>query len=210
MFSHERVLLGYQLCSARMLLGRPYLNARRQTWGERNEATFGIRMGNSCVEAAKAVVDFLPDDLDAHFIYDQSPWWCIVHHMMQAVFVLLLGLSYPTSTSQDSMLLVRYIKKVIRCLQVMQDSAAERAYLVAVRTFETVLRRQPVDLAGMWKAESACGNDLQQAVDLGMTSYVPTQYVPQATLDAVSNETAIFVDNYYMRSRCGGRGGDLL
>jgi hypothetical protein len=195
-FSRERVLLGYQLCSARMLLGRPYLNPRRQAWRDSNEATFVRRMGNSCIKAAKTVVGFLPDDLNVYFIYDQGPWWCIVHHIMQAVSVLLLGLSCPTSTSQDSMLLVQYIKKATRWLQVIQDPVAERTYQVAISTFETVLRRHAVGLAGVWKQESIYGSDSTQTIDPRMALYVPTQYVPQAAFSTVSNETAVFVDDY--------------
>ncbi|KAF2624217.1 C6 transcription factor-like protein [Macroventuria anomochaeta] len=178
-FSRERMLLAFPLCGARMLLGRLCLNPRRQAWREGNEATFARRMGNSCIEAAKMVVDFLPDEPNAHFIYDQGPWWCIVHHMMQAVSVFLLGLSYPTSTSQDSMLLIYYVKKVIRWLQVMQDPVAERAYQVAMSSFETVSRRYPAHVAGIWRMESAHGSDIQQhALGPSMTAYLPAQVTP--------------------------------
>jgi hypothetical protein len=139
-------------------------------------------MGNSCIEAAKTVVDFLPDEPNAHFIYDQGPWWCIVHHLMQAISVLLLALSYPASTSQDSMLLMHYVKKSIRWLQVMEDPVAERAYQVAMSTFKTVLRQYPVDVAGMWRMDSVHGSEapLQHPVDSSITAYLPTQqYIPQ-------------------------------
>jgi hypothetical protein len=198
MYCRERMLLGYQLCSARISLGRPYLSTRRQAWRDGNEANFVRRMGNSCVEAAITVVGFLPDDFNVQFMYDQGPWWCIVHHLMQAVSVLLLDLSRPTSTSQDSMLRVQYIKKATRYLQVMQDSVAERAYQVVSSTFETVMRRHPVGVAGVWKPEFMYGGDATQTVGPGTAFYVPTQYVPQAAFSTVSNETAVFVDNYYV------------
>lgn len=216
-FSRERVLLGFQLCGARMLLGRPCLNPRRQAWREGAEATFARRMGNSCIEAAKTVVDFLPDEPNARFIYDQGPWWCIVHHLMQGISVLLLGLSYPASTSQDSMLLMHYVKKSIRWLQVMEDPVAERAYQVATSTFKTVLRRYPVDVAGMWRMDSVHGSETppQHLVDSNITAYLPTQqYIPQdavmasryTSYDAASTApafpayhgTAVFSDNYHM------------
>jgi hypothetical protein len=177
MFSRERVLLGFQFCSARMLLGRPSLNPRRQAWREGAEASFARRMGSSCIEAAKTVVGFLPDESNAGFIYDQGPWWCIVHHLMQAISVLLLGLSYPTSTSQDSTLLMHYVKKSIRWLQVMEDPTAERACQVATSTFETVSRRYSVDVAGTWRMDSVPGSEAppQLPVDPNMTAYMSTQ-----------------------------------
>lgn len=212
-FSRERMLLGFQLCSARMLLGRPCLNPRRQAWKEGSDATFARRMGNSCIEAAKTIVDFLPDEPSAHFIYDQGPWWCIVHHMMQAVAVLLLGLSYPASTSQDSMLLMHYVKKVIGFLQTMQDSVAERAYRVAMNSFETVSRRYPVDVSDLWRLESVQGRGVHPPIDPNIASYIPAQFVQQdgamatyATYDAVPTGATFpaysaapaFSENYFV------------
>jgi hypothetical protein len=174
-------------------------------------------MGNSCIEAAKTVVDFLPDEPNARLIYDQGPWWCIVHHLMQAVSVLLLALSYPASTSHDSMLLMHYVRKSIRRLQVMEDPVAKRACQVAMNTFETVWRWYPVDVAGMWKKDSVHGNEVpaQHPVNPDITVYLPRQeYMPQDTVtasgytsyDAASTAasipayhgTAVFKDNYHM------------
>lgn len=183
MFSRGRVLLGFQLCGAKMLLGRPCLNPQKQARREGTEATFARRIGDSCIEAAKTVVDLLPDEPNARFIYDQGPWWCIVHHLMQAVAVLLPALSYPASTSQDSILLMHYVKTLIRWLQVMEDPVAKRAYQMAMSTFETVWRRYPIDVAGMWREDSVQGNEVpaQHPVDPNMTAYLPTQQcIPQA------------------------------
>lgn len=213
-FSRERVLLGIQLCSARMLLGRPYLNARRQAWRDGSEASFARRMGDGCIEAAKTVVDFLPEEPNAQFIYDQGPWWCIVHHMMQAVSVFLLGVSYPPSTSQDSVLLMHYVEKLIRWLSVMQDPVAERAYRIAISTFEAVSRRNTLSVGGLWKADAAglgAGIDHHPG-DPSMAPYVSLQYAPQVTVAAYTaygpasagtafpayNESAMFPENYHI------------
>ncbi|KAF3048120.1 hypothetical protein E8E12_010551 [Didymella heteroderae] len=217
MFSRERLILGFQLCGARMLLGRQCLKPPKQSWREGAETSFTRQMGDSCIEAAKMVVDFLPDEPNAHFLYGQGPWWSIVHHLMQAISALLLGLSHPSSTSQDSMLLMHYVKKSIRWLQVMEDSTAERACQVAMSTFETVSRRYPVDVAGMWRMDSVHGSEApaQHPVDPNMTAYMPTQpYMPQDAVIAsgyTSYDTAsaapavpayhgaaVFGDNYHM------------
>lgn len=213
-FSRERMLLGFQLCSARMLLGRPCLNAKRPTWQEGSEASFAMRMGNNCIEAAKTLMDFLPNEPTAHFVYDQGPWWCIVHHMMQAVSVFLLGLSYPAATSQDSTLLVQYVKKAVRWLQAMQDPVAERAYHIAMSSLETVSKRHPiVDVSDLWRMDSAQGRDMQQTLHANMAAYVPAQFLPHETgmetcaaYNAVSTGatfpayggTPVFSDNYYI------------
>jgi hypothetical protein len=186
LFSRERTLLEFQLCGARILLGRPCLSARRQTWRGGAEVAFARRMASSCIEAAKTVIDVLPDELDVRFIYDQCPWWCIVHHLMQAISVLLLGLSYPASTSHDSIRSMHCVKKAIRWLQIMEDPTAKRAYQAAMRTFETVSRRYPVDAAGIYRMDSVYGREAhaQQCISRyvvtasGYTSCDPASSVP--------------------------------
>lgn len=205
-FSRERMILGFQLCSARMLLGRACINPRRQAWREGHEATFARRMADSCIESAKILVNFLPETPNSHFIYDQGPWWCIIHHMMQAASVFLLGLSYPFSTPQNPILLIQYLNKVIRWLQVMQDNLAGRAVQIAVSTFETVSRRHNLNL---WKVDPTPAFDLHPAVNPTMSVYAPTRYVPPGGATAFDygpagaaypacGEMNMFADDYHV------------
>ena len=144
-FLRERTILRFQLCSAKMLLTRPYLSGRRQQCRE-NEASFSNRMGNNCIEAAKAMVDFFSEMSHARAIYHYGPWWCIVHYMMQAIAVFLLGLSNPAFTSHRKATLVHYIRRVILCLQLMQDPIALRASHIALESFDTVMQNSSVDV----------------------------------------------------------------
>jgi hypothetical protein len=148
-FVHERTILRFQLCSAKMLLTRPYLSGRKQQHRENEEASFSNRMGNICIEAAKTVVDFFPETLDSRVIYHQGPWWCIVHYMMQAVAVFLLGLSNPSSTSHRETTLVHYVRRAIQQLQFMQDPIALRAGRIALESFDTVMRNSSLDISNM-------------------------------------------------------------
>ncbi|UPX15864.1 uncharacterized protein EKO05_0006300 [Ascochyta rabiei] len=211
-FARERMLLGFQLCGARILVGRPCLVTRKPASRESNEASFGRRMSSSCIEAAKTVVDFLPDEPNAQFIYDQGPWWCIVHHLMQAVSVFLLGLSDIPSTSQDSESLMLYTKKVVWWLQSMHDPVAERAYHVATSSFETVSRRYGIGASGLWRMDSTQGSVVESALDSMMAGH-PAQFVPQSTpvasyaaystapmsaTFAAYSGASVFSDNNYM------------
>ncbi|CAO2650903.1 Nn.00g092000.m01.CDS01 [Neocucurbitaria sp. VM-36] len=153
-FDRERVLLEFQLCSAKILLTRPCLSGWRQPWKDAREASFAKRMANSCIDAAKTIVSFLPEGPRSNFVYNQGPWWCIVHHTMQAISVFLLGLSCPSSSSHNSQALVENVKKAIRWLQTIQDPVAERAYHVALETFESVARRCSVDVSAFWGVDT--------------------------------------------------------
>lgn len=158
------------------------------------------------------VIDFLPDDHNLRFVYDQGPWWCMVHHLMQAVSVLLLGLSFPASSPQDGVLLTHYVKKAILWLSIIQDPVAERAYQVALSTFEAVSRRHTVDVLGLWKTDPVHEPNVNHGFDPNMMPYAALQYSPSgpvatySTYDTVSTGatfpiytgTSTFIDNYHI------------
>jgi hypothetical protein len=149
-FVRERMLLGFQLCSTRILLGRPFLMKPEQSWTDNHELSFAVHMANSCIESAKTIVNFLPDEPQLEYLYNKGPWWCIVHHMMQAISILLLGLTHPTATSHDSMSLIQYTKKVLRWLQSMPDPVAQRAYQVAFDLLGTVAKQHSLETPDLW------------------------------------------------------------
>jgi hypothetical protein len=199
-FARERMLLGFQLCSVRMLLARPCLSAWRQAWREGNNSSFARKIGNSCIEAARMGVDFLPDEPYPRFIYDYGPWWCIVHQMMQAVSVFLFGLSYPSSsTSQDNVLLTQYVRKVIRWLRAMHDPVTERAYCVAVSSFKSVSVQHSVDVSAMWRMDDVQEKEVQQNLAGSMAAYFPTPF----TQLAVPDNTALATYSAYDAGTAG-------
>ncbi|KAF2131108.1 hypothetical protein P153DRAFT_211176 [Dothidotthia symphoricarpi CBS 119687] len=186
-FFRERMLLGFQLCSARMLLTRPCLGGRRHTRKDEHEASSTRRIATSCIDAAKTVIDFLPDDPNPLFIYDQGPWWCIVHHMMQALSVFLLGLSSASPTSNGNLVLVHYVKKTVRWLRSMPDPVAGRAYSVALRSSEGIIRRLSLDFSDLWIEDAMMvrrREEPEPAPPAGIPGYLSTQFTmapPSAT-----------------------------
>jgi hypothetical protein len=156
-FFRERMLLGFTYCSARILLTRPCLFAlnHSQAAADLNiPTTFIRRMADVCVDAAKTVTDFLPDQPNALFIYENGPWWCIVHSLMQTASVFLLGLSYSVPGSQEVVVLLRYARKLVRWLRVMKDPLAERAYQMALSTLEAVAGRLSLDISDLWMEDA--------------------------------------------------------
>lgn len=149
-FVRERILLAFQLCSAKMLLTRPCLTGRKSSWREANEVNFTSRMANVCLEAAITIVKLLPDEPRADLILEQGPWWCIIHHIMQAISVLLLALSYSTVTSHDPSSLIQTTKKAVSWLRNLRDPLADRAFHVALSLLDGVAGRYGVDVFDLW------------------------------------------------------------
>ncbi|KAH6612982.1 fungal-specific transcription factor domain-containing protein [Boeremia exigua] len=161
-FNRERVLIGFQACSARMMLTRPCLGAQGEVWKEGVEASFARRMGDGCIEAAIMIVDFLPDQPSSGFMYGQGPWWCVVHYLMQAVSIFWLGLSYPYVKPHDGMTLVRYTKKVGRCLQAMHDPMAQRAFRVVKNLVESLPSQWSSGVPDPWRGGSPHAEQTQK------------------------------------------------
>ncbi|KAK7178420.1 hypothetical protein DPSP01_014092 [Paraphaeosphaeria sporulosa] len=141
----QRTMLTFQFCSAKILLTRPCLNGLgkpdKKHEDEASSASFIRRMAGVCVAAAKMEVDLLPDQTQPRFVYEFGPWWILGHHLMQALAVFLLTLSYSPTMQQDNVVLAGYCIKIIRCLHAMEGPQAERAYEVAVGCYRIVAIR---------------------------------------------------------------------
>ncbi|ORY07939.1 fungal-specific transcription factor domain-domain-containing protein [Clohesyomyces aquaticus] len=144
-FIRERMLLGFCYFGARILLTRPSLGGIEK--GFNNTDSFTRKMAAICVSAAKATADFLPDQPNPNFLYENGPWWSIVHNLMQAVTVFLLSLSYSTSGSPENVVLLQYTKKVISWLRAMQDPVAARAYDMSSNMLGAIATRLSLDLS---------------------------------------------------------------
>lgn len=90
-----KLALAFHYYSARITLGRPCLCRRdAQKKSPAEVSTFSHQMAEVTLESAKLMLDLIPDEPNALQLYEISPWWCILHYLMQAATVLLLELSF--------------------------------------------------------------------------------------------------------------------
>ncbi|KAK2799252.1 hypothetical protein FQN50_008528 [Emmonsiellopsis sp. PD_5] len=47
-----------------------------------------------CISAARQLLRLLPADHDPAVLYQQTPWWCILHYIVQAAVVLITEISF--------------------------------------------------------------------------------------------------------------------
>ncbi|KAF2107716.1 fungal-specific transcription factor domain-containing protein [Lophiotrema nucula] len=131
----DQMLLGFHYYSTKLLVTRPCLcRIEYRQQGPTNESTvFDRRTAGACVQAAKAMCTLLPDQPDPKYMYRNGPWWSLVHHIMQALAVLLLEMSYRgTYEQEDSKDLFDYVHKLILWLHSMRSTnpIADRAFSV--------------------------------------------------------------------------------
>ncbi|KAJ5288286.1 hypothetical protein N7508_011061 [Penicillium antarcticum] len=115
-FVRERVCLAMNYYSARITLCRPCLThidtntqPSRDSPGsspdpDKTSCTkLRNEMATHCLQAACALIAILPESPSFPWLARTSPWWSVLHFIMQATTALLLGLSYrPYNTKPES------------------------------------------------------------------------------------------------------------
>ncbi len=148
----ERLLLSFQYHSTKLLIYRPCLcRLERRIVGQSDASVdFNQKTAEACVKAAQAVTGLFPDEPDQNFIYQQSPWWCIVHNIMQAIAVFLLELSFGrTHMANPDGTILQSIKKLIRWLEYMSvsNTVARRAHEVVMDIISTGAPQLHIDIS---------------------------------------------------------------
>ncbi|KAI3272412.1 transcriptional regulator family: Fungal Specific TF [Penicillium roqueforti] len=118
--------------SARITLGRPCL-CRRDTRrkSSANRSTFSSDIAELTLQSAKLMLDLISDEPNVIELYELSPWWCILHYLMQAATVILLKISFwDDKIPEEEANCVDYAKKSIRWLYAMSEHsiASQRAW----------------------------------------------------------------------------------
>jgi hypothetical protein len=133
-FERQRSCLGFRFYSAKILITQPCLSRlTRKAPGAEIPGKFCDTMAVLCVDTAGQMLDLLPDSPESSWIYHVSPWWCVLHYVMQSTAVLLteLLLLAKAGTLQHSKVLKK-VSKVSRWLAVIstKDPMFQRAQLV--------------------------------------------------------------------------------
>ncbi|KAI8934787.1 hypothetical protein NX059_008473 [Plenodomus lindquistii] len=157
MSDHERLMLHFSWCDAMIVVTRPCLGSRASINSSGKLLPRDGELARQCIKAAQSTAKLLPDEPDTH-IFQNGPWWCLVHYIMRAVTVLLVSssrenLSALIGTSE----LIASVTKLSKWLQWLQqkDTVAERGLQVVLdmiqrlernEHFTDVLKQQTLDL----------------------------------------------------------------
>ncbi|KAF7712900.1 Fungal Zn(2)-Cys(6) binuclear cluster domain-containing protein [Penicillium ucsense] len=120
--------LHYQ--SARIVLGRLWF-CRRDELGPDNSLVLNQSMATMTLDAAKQILDLIPDQLDTTQLYKTFPWWSVLYYISQAARIILFELSTGCVHMQDSTThLILLSQKALRWLHAMstRSPGAERAW----------------------------------------------------------------------------------
>ena len=92
----QRKTLGFLYFSTMLIINRPCLcRIDRKIPNESGKAKhFNQATAAKCVHAAIDMLNLLPDEPNPVGMYTQSPWWSLVHHLVEAAVVCMLELSF--------------------------------------------------------------------------------------------------------------------
>jgi hypothetical protein len=190
----KRLILSFQYHSAKLLICRPCLCRidRRIHNQSEGSANFNQQTAEACIEAAQSLTALFPDRPDLSFIYQQCPWWCIVHNIMQAIAVFLLELSFGAIHMTHNVSEISgSVHKLVRLLLAMSASnpVAERAYKVVVNIIKSGAPRVQVDIADIL-AEDARLERSHASSNIALRSrpreHSEESYFPERTAKAIS------------------------
>ncbi|KAL4925535.1 Zn(II)2Cys6 transcription factor [Aspergillus undulatus] len=109
--SKVQVSLALEFYSSQIILARPCLTRSDMKAGTNirfPRSRFGNDTAKICVHSAMALMDVLPDMPDTNWILKKTPWWCILHFIMQALTVLLIQLSIGPATNKLDGVIVQH------------------------------------------------------------------------------------------------------
>ncbi|KAL4980858.1 fungal-specific transcription factor domain-containing protein [Aspergillus desertorum] len=142
----ERINLAFSYYSTKILVTQPCLSRilSQASWDKQNE-NFCTAMADICIDMAIHVLELLPNPPDLGWVYRMSPWWCILHYIMQAITVLLMSFFIKEKANADqNPRTLENISKAAEWLSVLalKDLSAQRAWfaiqdLLAHRGIET-------------------------------------------------------------------------
>ena len=101
MYKREKNSLGFTFYAAKIAINRIGLNPRYPSKNPMPSQP-DYNAGTICVQAAQDMLDLIPSASTSETLYRQVPWWCVVHHLMEAISVLIQELSLQCSHAPDS------------------------------------------------------------------------------------------------------------
>lgn len=164
LFERQRWSLAFRFYSVQITISRPSLcRFDRQQAYNGSAWPDQINGMNICVAAACDMLALLADIPDVLWLNRVSPWWCVLHYLMQSITVLLIELdSCLRFGPQPIAVLTSSLNKGMSWLRAMaqDDTAAQRAWNVCHELYCSIsetragqLDSSLRDLSGMSPAE---------------------------------------------------------
>ncbi|KAJ5533205.1 hypothetical protein N7494_009757 [Penicillium frequentans] len=145
-FARQRASLAFRFYTTKVVISQPCLRRlAHQPPGSTSPGPVCDAMASICVEAARSMLSTLPERTDASLLFEISPWWCVLHYVMQSTTIILVELFMRTESGTiEAADLLDDIRKAVNWLREMatRDPSSQRAWSVCV----DILSQRGLDL----------------------------------------------------------------
>lgn len=209
----QRVGLALLFYSTKISITRPCLCRLDGPHSHGDQAyDFCSKTAAECVESACHMLTLFPDTPDAALLYRASPWWCILHYLMQATTVLLLELAFKAQHVPEKKSTVsKAAKKAVEWLSTMSKSslAAERAWKLCDSFLRRLAPKVDCDAGGDFpanmgtksnnsnfiKPEATAGGGITSALSASDNPQAHPGYDRTAATAAVTSDPLVDLDS---------------
>jgi len=153
-FVRPRMSLGFFYYSTLMIINRPCLCRLDKKIPNESRKSFHFNRSAAvnCVHAARDMMEMLPEEPNPIGLYKVAPWWGIIHHLVQAVTVLMLELSFHSEHLPfEAEEVLENAKKAIHWLESMssENVAAQRAWRLCNDLLQRVAPKMSLTVNGL-------------------------------------------------------------
>ena len=132
-FHEFRLSLGFCYYGTKIMVYRPCLCRldRRVPHQSSKLLEFNRQAVTACVDAARDILNLIPDEPNAVGLMRVSPWWCVPHWLVQACTVLMLEISFQAHHMPEEVdAVLQASKKGVRWLHALGEDnlSAKRAW----------------------------------------------------------------------------------
>ncbi|KAJ5449306.1 hypothetical protein N7445_004127 [Penicillium cf. griseofulvum] len=134
-FLRQRASLAFGYYSTKLIILQPCIRHLSQSSETSSPGTVCEHMAALCAQVADQMLELLPEEPDLIWLYGVTPWWCILHNIMQSTTILLTELFTRTHVgTTKAVYITKKINKAIRWLKEMstKDPCSQRAWLVCM------------------------------------------------------------------------------
>ena len=193
-FVRQRMCLGFFYYSTSMIISRPCLCRVNRNMPHASDVSkeFNQATAAKCVHAAKDMLDLLPNEPNPVGLYKVAPWWCLVHHLVQAATVSMLELSYRADhLPREIDEILQSATKAVQWLRSMApvDLAAYRAWRQCEDMLHKVASMVGRSFDQFPEGDLPDGDDGGGSVDHGVSrSFFYPSYMPaEGRIDGSAN-----------------------
>lgn len=207
--STQKLGLAMLFYSTRVAITRPCLCRLERNCQSDDIYEFCTKTAAECVEAATQLLSLLPDSVDPITLYRLSPWWCVLHYLMQATTVLLLELSFRAEhVPEKGVEVSRTVKKAIQWLYELSkfNSSAQRAWRLCDEFLRRLAPQVGIDISDLPGEEPVLDPSSVNFVPSLDTSFLEQQ-MPTPTIPFMDPDSMDLFDKSLPTSSLRGSAG---